>query len=177
MVKLEQRLVDLARAATGDSTITSAGDFLPKGTTLRTGGFGGQTIGRGMSMAIAPQLNPGGEEAAALVGLVGDRRLLADQLANPVIIVAASPTQFHLLITEGAMHGPTRTEQLQLAVTLDRSDTTVKTGQRASVRILELSERSTGRRFALEGKRLGKHTNRPLITAATSSEPGAASPD
>lgn len=154
------RLVDLARQATGDAGVFAAGDFLPKGTTWKSGGFGGQTIGRGMGSVATPALagsEPSPDDLKT-VGLVTDEyRTLAEKIGNPVIVAAVSPGKLHLLTTEGALHGAKRTEGLRLVVTLDRSELEVVSKQRVSVRTLVVTERSTGRTFALEGKRLGRH--------------------
>ncbi|MGA9275732.1 hypothetical protein [Ilumatobacter sp.] len=136
MTDVHDRLVELARIATDDDDIVAAGDFLPKGTTWKSGGFGGQYIGRGMGMVAAPIISDTDEDALAIVGLTGTTRTLADKQGNPVIVLAASPTTLHLLVTESAMHGPTRTKALTAVGQLDRAGLDVHVGQRLSVRTL-----------------------------------------
>ena len=161
-------LLELARRATGDDTLVAAGDFLPKGTTWKSGGFGGQTIGRGMGSIATPALagsQPSPDDLATVGLVTGERRTLAEQLGNPVIVVAVSPERVYLLTTEGALHGARRAEELHHVVTLDRRDLKVVTKHRLSVRTLVVTERSTDRTFALEGKRLGRHGVASVLSA------------
>lgn len=161
-------LLELARRATGDDTLVAAGDFLPKGTTWKSGGFGGQTIGRGMGSVATPALagsQPSPDDLATVGLVTGERRTLAEQLGNPVIVVAVSPERVYLLTTEGALHGARRAEELHHVVTLDRRDLKVVTKHRLSVRTLVVTERSTDRTFALEGKRLGRHGVASVLSA------------
>ncbi|MGL6277945.1 MAG: hypothetical protein ACRC50_00115, partial [Gaiella sp.] len=88
------RLLELARQATQDDSVVAAGDFLPKGTTWKSGGFGGQTIGRGIGSVATPALAGSGPSPEDLrtVGLVtDDYRTLAEKIGNPVIVAAVSP--------------------------------------------------------------------------------------
>ncbi len=161
-------LLELARRATGDDTLVAAGDFLPKGTTWKSGGFGGQTIGRGMGSVATPALagsQPSPDDLAT-VGLVTRGAPHPRGAARqPRHCRRGLAERVYLLTTEGALHGARRAEELHRVVTLDRRDLKVVTKHRLSVRTLVVTERSTDRMFALEGKRLGRHGVASVLSA------------
>jgi hypothetical protein len=153
---LKQKLIDLAREATGDADITVAGDFQPKGMTWKVaasaaaGGVLGNTVDAGGLGAA------GGAMAGRMAASSGD--------LPPVIVLAASPEKLYLMTSNNAK-GIILAKHLVLIDTLDRAHLTVELKQRATVRTAVITDESTGHEYKIEGKRILFHHMNDMLNA------------
>ncbi len=156
---LKQKLIDLAREATGDPSITVAGDFQPKGMTWKVaaGAAAGATLG-----------NAVGGDTTQSIGAVGGA--VAGQYAAtsgelpPVIVLAASPDKLYLMTSNNAK-GIILAKHLVLIDTLNRADLSVELHQKATVRTAVITDSSTGHEYKLEGKRILFHHMNDMLDA------------
>jgi hypothetical protein len=153
---LKQKLIDLAREATGDQEITVAGDFQPKGMTWKV------VAGAAAGSALGSQLDVGGLGAAG--GAVVGRYAATSGEMPPVVVLAASPTKLYLLTSNNAK-GIILAKHLVLIDTLDRAGLSVELKQRASVRTVVITDESTGHEYGLEGKRILFHHMNDMLDA------------
>ena len=108
---LKQKLIDLAREATGDSDITVAGDFQPKGMTWKV------AAGAAAGSALGSSVDAAGLGAAG--GAVAGQYIASSGELPPVIVLAASPTKLYLMTSNNAK-GIILAKHLVLIDTLDR---------------------------------------------------------
>ena len=94
---LRQKLIDLAREATGDPTITVAGDFQPKGMTWKVaaGAAAGSVLGDALG-------GDTGQALGAAGGVVGGQYAATSGQLPAVVVLAASPTKLYLMTTNNA---------------------------------------------------------------------------
>jgi hypothetical protein len=155
-VDLKQKLIDLAREATGDADITVAGDFQPKGMTWKmaagaaAGGVLGSSVDAGGLGAA------GGSMAGKLAASSGD--------LPPVVVLAASPEKLYLMTSNNAK-GIILAKHLVLIDTLDRAHLSVELKQKATVRTAVITDESTGREYKIEGKRILFHHMNDMLNA------------
>jgi hypothetical protein len=155
-VDLKQKLIDLAREATGDADITVAGDFQPKGMTwkMAAGAVAGGALG---SSVDAGGLGAtGGALAGKMAGSSGD--------LPPVVVLAASPEKLYLMTSNNAK-GIILAKHLVLIDTLDRAHLSVELKQKATVRTAVITDESTGREYKIEGKRILFHHMNDMLNA------------
>jgi hypothetical protein len=156
---LKQKLIDLAREATGDETITVAGDFQPKGLTWKraagavAGSVAGDAVGGDVGQSIGAMA---GYTAGTYAGSSGE--------LPPVVVVAASPTKLYLMTSTNAK-GIILAKHLVLIDTLDRENLSVELRQKTSVRTAVITDASTGHEYKLEGKRILFHHMNDMLDA------------
>lgn len=161
----KQKLIDLAREATGDPTITVAGDFQPKGMTWKVaagaaaGSVLGDAVGGDTAQAIGTM---GGAAAGRYAATSGD--------LPPVIILAASPDTLYLMTSNNAK-GIILAKHLILIDSLKRADLSVEMHQKMSVRTAIITDTSTGHEYKIEGKRILFHHMNDMLDALAIHEP------
>jgi hypothetical protein len=153
---LKQKLIDLAREATGDDQITVAGDFQPKGMTWKV------AAGAAAGSALGSSVDAGGLGAAG--GAVAGRYIASSGELPPVIVLAASPTKLYLMTSNNAK-GIILAKHLVIIDTLDRANLTVELKQKATVRTAVITDESTGHEYKLEGKRILFHHMNDMLNA------------
>ena len=165
---LKQKLIDLAREATGDNEIVVAGDFQPKGMTWKVaagagaGAVLGDAVGGDMAQAAGTAVGTGVGYYAATSGEL-----------PPVIVLAASPTKLYLMTSNNAK-GIILAKHLILIDTLDRESLSVELHQKATTRTAVITDSSTGHEYKVEGKRiLFHHMNAMLDALAADDETDA----
>jgi hypothetical protein len=158
---LKQKLIDLAREATGDNEITVAGDFQPKGMTWKV------AAGAAAGSALGSSVDAAGLGAAG--GAVAGRYIASSGELPPVIVLAASPTKMYLMTSNNAK-GIILAKHLVLIDTLDRANLTVELKQKATVRTAVITDESTGHEYKVEGKRILFHHMNDMLNALTLDE-------
>ena len=156
---LRQKLIDLSREATGDPTITVAGDFQPKGMTWKVaaGAAAGSVLGEAAGGDI-------GQAAGAGGGVVAGRYAATSGELPPVIVLAASPSKLYLMTSNNAKH-IIIAKHLVLIDTLDRENLSVELHQKATVRTAVITDNSTGHEYKVEGKRILFHHMNAMLDA------------
>ena len=156
---LRQKLIDLSREATGDPTITVAGDFQPKGMTWKVvaGAAAGSVLGEAAGGDI-------GQTAGAAGGMVAGRYAATSGELPPVIVLAASPSKLYLMTSNNAK-GIILAKHLLLIDTLDRENLSVEMHQKATVRTAVITDNSTGHEYKVEGKRILFHHMNAMLDA------------
>lgn len=154
-MNLKQKMVDLAKEATGDQEITVAGDFQPKGMTWKRG------VGAGIGSALGGD-DPWASGATTAGGFLVGNLVASTGELPPVVVMAASPTKLHLLTTNNGK-GMVLAKHLVLLDTLDRAHLSVELKQRISTRTVVITDESTGHEYAMEGMRLGLHHMNDLL--------------
>jgi hypothetical protein len=156
---LKQKLIDLAREATGDQTITVAGDFQPKGLTWKraagaaAGSIAGDAVGGDVGQGIG-----------TMAGFaVGNRAGTSGDLP-PVVVLAASPSKLYLMTSNNAK-GIISAKHLVLLDTLERENLSVEMHQKATVRTAVITDESTGNEYKIEGKRILFHHMNDMLDA------------
>ena len=156
---LKQKLIDLSREATGDQTITVAGDFQPKGLTWKraagaaAGSIAGDAVGGDIGQSIGTMA---GYAAGTYAGTSGD--------LPPVVVLAASPSKLYLMTSNNAK-GIILAKHLVLIDTLDRENLSVEMHQKATVRTAVITDNSTGNEYKIEGKRILFHHMNDMLDA------------
>jgi hypothetical protein len=156
---LKQKLIDLAREATGDPDITVAGDFQPKGLTWKraagaaAGSIAGDAVGGDVGQSIGTMA---GYAAGSYAGTSGE--------LPPVVVLAASPSKLYLMTSNNAK-GIILAKHLVLIDTLDRGNLSVEMHQKATVRTAVISDASTGHEYKIEGKRILFHHMNDMLDA------------
>ena len=156
---LKQKLIDLAREATGDQEIVVAGDFQPKGLTwkMAAGAAAGSVLGDAVGDDAAQALGAGAGGAAGYVaGTSGD--------LPPVIVLAASPSKLYLMTSNNAK-GIILAKHLILIDTLQRANLSVEMHQKMTVRTAVITDSSTGNEYRVEGKRILFHHMNDMLDA------------
>ena len=158
-VDLKQKLIDLAREATGDSDIIVAGDFQPKGMTwkIAAGAVAGSVLGDAVGGDRAQTAGAGG-------GAVVGKYVASAGEMPPVIVLAASPSKLYLMTTNNAK-GIIVAKHLLLIDTLDRSNLEVEMHQKMTVRTAIITDTSTGHEYKIEGKRILFHHMNDMLDA------------
>ena len=158
-VDLKQKLIDLARDATGDPEIVVAGDFQPKGLTwkIAAGAVAGSLLGDAVGSDTAQAIGAAGGGAAGYVaGTSGD--------LPPVIVLAASPSKLYLMTSNNAK-GIILAKNLVLIDTLDRENLEIEMHQKMTVRTAVFTDTSTGNEYKIEGKRILFHHMNDMLDA------------
>jgi hypothetical protein len=158
-VDLKQKLLDLAREATGDQEIVVAGDFQPKGMTWKVAA--GATAGAVLGEAVGGDV---GQSVGAMGGAISGRYAATSGQLPPVIILAASPTKLYLLTSNNAK-GIILAKHLLLIDTLERENLSVEMHQKATVRTAVITDSSTGNEYKIEGKRILFHHMNDMLDA------------
>jgi len=148
---LRQKLIDLAREATGDPTITVAGDFQPKGMTWKVaaGAAAGSVLGDAAGGDVAQSIG-------TAAGYSAGRYAATSGELPPVVVLAASPTKLYLMTSNNAK-GIILAKHLLLIETLDRANLAVEMHQKVTTRTAVITDTSTGHEYKLEGKRILFH--------------------
>ena len=165
---LKQKLIDLAREATGDPEMVVAGDFQPKGLTwkIAAGAAAGSVLGDAAGGDVGQAIGAGaGAATGYVVGTSGE--------LPRVIVLAASPSKLYLMTSNNAK-GIILAKHLILIDTLDRENVSVEMHQRATTRTAVITDSSTGHEYKVEGKRiLFHHMNAMLDALAADDEADA----
>jgi hypothetical protein len=156
---LKQKLIDLAREATGDQEITVAGDFQPKGMTwkIAAGAAAGSVLGDAVGGDVGQSVGTAG-------GYMTGRYAATSGALPPVIIVAASPSKLYLMTSNNAK-GIILAKHLLLIDTLDRANLEVEMHQKMTVRTAIITDTSTGNEYKIEGKRILFHHMNDMLDA------------
>ncbi len=156
---LKQKLIDLAREATGDDAIVVAGDFQPKGMTwkLAVGAAAGAALGGAVGGDV-------GQTAGAGAGAAGGYYAATSGDLPPVIVLAASPEKLYLMTSNNAK-GIILAKHLVLIDTLDRENLSVEMSQKVTVRTAVITDSSTGQEYKIEGKRILFHHMNDMLDA------------
>lgn len=162
---LKQKMVDLAREATGDDEIFVAGDFQPKGMLWKrsAGAAAGSAIGGAVS---------GGDSwarAAGAAGGVAVGSLAAGKGQPPVVVLAATPTKLYVLATKMGQ-GILLAKHLELLDVMDRDHLDITIKKRAMTRTAVIEDESTGGKLELEGLKLGLHHMNDLLNVLDEQE-------
>ena len=152
---LEQKIVDLARAATGDDSIFVAGDFLP--TDLVVNHFADASDGVAGTDAIAADVDTWG-------GSHGGR----DRL--PLVVAAVSPNTLYLLVTEPGK-GILTADRFDLVEAIDRGSLRVRTAERDGSHEVIVQDALAIREFTMDGGQAGSHFMTDVLDAL--SAPGS----
>ena len=161
---LKQKLIDLAREATGDDEITVAGDFQPKGMTWKVAA--GAAAGGALGNAAGGDV---GQSIGAAGGVVAGRYAATSGELPPVIVLAASPHKLYLMTSNNAK-GIILAKHLLLIDTLDRDNLSVEMHQKATVRTAIITDESTGHEYKIEGKRILFHHMNDMLDALAASD-------
>jgi hypothetical protein len=153
---LKQKLLDLAREATGDPEITVAGDFQPKGMTWKV------AAGAAAGSVLGDQVGAAGLGAAG--GAAAGHYAASSGDLPPVVVLAASPSKLYLMTSNNAK-GIILAKHLVLIDTLDRANLSVELKQKATVRTAVITDESTGHEYKLEGKRILFHHMNDMLDA------------
>ena len=162
---LKQKLIDLAREATGDPAIVVAGDFQPKGLTwkIAAGAAAGSLLGDAVGGDAAQAIGAGAGGAAGYVaGTSGE--------LPRVVVLAASPSRLYLMTSNNAK-GIILARHLILIDTLDREDLEVEMHQKMTVRTAVITDTATGNEYKLEGRRILFHHMNDMLDALQIHEP------
>ena len=162
---LQQKMVDMAREATGDEEIFVAGDFQPKGMVWKraAGAAAGSLIG-----GAATDGNTWGNAAGAAGGLaVGS--LAAGKGKPPVIVLAATPTKLYVLATSFGQ-GMLLAKHLEVLNVMDRASLSVTIKKRVTTRTAVIEDESNGGKIELEGLKLGFHHMNDLLNVLDEDE-------
>ena len=156
---LKQKLIDLAREATGDPDITVAGDFQPKGMTWKVaaGAAAGSALGESVGGDV-------GQAVGAGTGYTAGRYAATSGELPPVIVLAASPEKLFLMTSNNAK-GIILAKHLVLLDTLDRENLTVEMHQRVTTRTAVITDESTDHEYKIEGKRILFHHMNDMLDA------------
>ena len=156
---LKQKLLELAREASGDDTITVAGDFQPKGMTWKVaaGAAAGSVLGDAAGGDAAQGIG-------AAAGYTAGRYSASSGELPPVIVLAASPEKLYLMTSNNAK-GIILAKHLLLIDTLDRADLSVEMHQKMSVRTAVITDSSNGHEYKIEGKRILFHHMNDILDA------------
>jgi hypothetical protein len=163
-VDLKQKLIDLARDATGDLEITVAGDFQPKGLTwkMAAGAAAGSVIGDAVGDDLAQAVGAGaGAAAGRYAGTSGE--------LPPVVVLAASPSKLYVMTSNNAK-GIILAKHLVLLDTFDRDNLSVEMHQKATVRTAVIKDETTGKELKVEGKRILFHHMNDMLDALASED-------
>ena len=156
---LKQKLIDLAREATGDQAITVAGDFQPKGMTWKVAA--GAAAGSALGDSVGSDL---GQAVGATAGYTAGRYAATSGELPPVIVLAASADKLYLMTSNNAK-GIILAKHLVLIDTLDRANLSVEMHQKMSVRTAVITDESTGNEYKIEGKRILFHHMNDMLDA------------
>ena len=156
---LRQKLIDLSREATGDPTITVAGDFQPKGMTWKVaaGAAAGSVLGDAAGGDVGQAIGSAGGYAAG-------RYAATSGELPPVVVLAASPTKLYLMTSNNAK-GIILAKHLLLIDTLDRENLTVEMHQKVTTRTAVITDTSNGHEYKIEGKRILFHHMNAMLDA------------
>lgn len=163
---LEQKLINLAREATGDDTIVVAGDFQPKGLTWK------RAAAAGAGSLAGSAVSDGNDAAAGLgaaIGYAAGTYAASSGEIPPVVVLAASPDKLYVLTSTNAK-GIILAKHLVLIGTLDRANLAVELHQKVTVRTAVITDTSTGHEYKLEGKRILFHHMNAILDALAASD-------
>lgn len=165
MADLKQKLIDLAREATGDPEITVAGDFQPKGLTwkMAAGAAAGSLVGDAIGGDVGQTIGTG---AGAGVGYYAGT---SGELPR-VVVLAASPKKLYVMTSNNAK-GIILAKHLVVLDELDREHLSVEMHQKLSVRTAIIKDEGTGKELKLEGKRVLFHHMNDMLDALAGDDP------
>jgi len=168
---LRQKLIDLSREATGDPTITVAGDFQPKGMTWKVaaGAAAGSVLGDAAGGDVAQSIG-------TAAGYSAGRYAATSGELPPVVVLAASPTKLYLMTSNNAK-GIILAKHLILIDTLDRENLTVEMHQKVTTRTAVITDTSNGHEYKIEGKRILFHHMNAMLDALAADDASDAEHD
>jgi hypothetical protein len=162
---LKQKMVDMAREATGDEEIFVAGDFQPKGMAWKkaAGAVAGSALGGAVSDGNS------WAQAAGAAGGMAVGSLAAGKGKPPVVVLAATPTKLYVLATKMGQ-GILLAKHLEVLDVMDRNQLTVTIKKRIQTRTAVIEDESTGAKVELEGLKLGFHHMNDLLNVLDEQE-------
>lgn len=150
---LKQKMIDLAREATGDDEIGAAGEFQPKGMLWKqaAGAAAGSLAG-----GAATGGNQWGQTAGAMGGAAAGTLASTGKGVPLEVVIAASPTKVYLLSTR---HDTSvmLSRSLDLLHVIDREQMSVTIKKRMMTRTIIIEDEATGEKYEMEGLKLGFH--------------------
>lgn len=153
---LKQKLIDLAREATGDDTITVAGDFQPKGMAWK--------MAAGAAAGAAAGSTVDAEGLGAATGALAGRYAGSSGQLPPFVVLAASPTTLYVLTSNNAK-GIILAKHLVPLDAFDREHLSVEMHQKATVRTAVITDEASGQEIKVEGKRILFHHMNDMLDA------------
>ena len=156
MADLKQKLIDLAREATGDDGITVAGDFQPKGLTWKMAA--GAAAGAAAGGAVDAQ------GIGAATGALAGRYAGSSGELPPFVVLAASPTKLYVLTSNNAK-GIILAKHLVLLDSFDRDNLSVELRQKVTTRTAVITDEASGQEIKVEGKRILFHHMNDMLDA------------
>ncbi|MGI9642764.1 MAG: hypothetical protein ACR2N9_08270 [Acidimicrobiia bacterium] len=165
------KLVRMAKEATGDDEILVAGDFEPKGMMWKqaAGAAAGSLAGGAVSGG-----NSWAQGAGAAGGMaIGSLAAGASTHLPPVVVLAVTPTKLYILTTPVG-RAILFARNLELLSILDRDKLTVTLKKRMATRTAVIEDESTGETIQLEGVKLGFHHMNDLLNEIDQEEHEAA---
>jgi hypothetical protein len=153
---LKQKLIDLAREATGDDEIVVAGDFQPKGLTWKMAA--GAAAGAAAGGAVDAQ------GLGAATGALAGRYAGSSGELPPFVVLAASPTRLYVLTSNNAK-GLILAKHLVPLDAFDRENLTVEMHQKMTVRTAVITDQASGQEIKVEGKRILFHHMNDMLDA------------
>jgi hypothetical protein len=163
---LKQKMIDLAREATGDDEIFVAGDFQPKGMLWKraagtaAGSLAGGAVSDGDTWAQA---------AGAVGGYAAGTLASSGKGVPPVCVLAASPTKLYVLATSHGQ-GMLLVKHLEVLEVFNRNELTITVKNRIQTRTAIIENEETGARIELEGLKLGIHHMNDLLNVLDEQE-------
>lgn len=156
-----KKMVSMAVEATGDGSISVAGDFQPKGMVWKqaSGAIAGSVVGDVVS---------GGDAIAELAGMaagVAAGTLAAGEANSKLptyVVLAASPEKLYVL-TRVRHKGELLANHLKLLHVMERAGLVVTLGDKTTVRTAIVEDAATNFRLELEGVRYGAHATDEIL--------------
>jgi hypothetical protein len=156
---LKQKMIDLAREATGDDEIGVAGEFRPKGMLWKqaAGAAAGSLAG-----GAATGGNEWGQTAGAIGGAAAGTLASTGKGVPLEVVIAASPTKVYLLSTKH--DGPVwMSRSLDLVHVIDREQMSVTIKKRMMTRTIVIEDEATGAKYEMEGLKIGFHHTSAIL--------------
>ncbi len=149
----EERLLESARATTGDETICDVGIVRPCGFTAAAGvaSASGSAVGDAVGGTVGSMVGGVGGAAAGMAAAEAARGLPGRTC------IALSPTHVHLL---GMNATGWDTQQI---ATIERAGARIEAHTRATNRILVIEDGATGRKWEVEAPRLNPYHTGDLV--------------
>jgi len=139
---LKQKMIDLAREATGDDEIGAAGEFQPKGMLWK------QAAGAAAG-SLAGGAATGGNQWGQTVGAMGGAA--AGTLASTGLLSTRHDTSVML------------SRSLDLLHVIDREQMSVTIKKRMMTRTIIIEDEATGEKYEMEGLKLGFHHTSAIL--------------
>jgi co-chaperonin GroES (HSP10) len=162
-VDLKKKLLDMAVEATGDTEVTVAGDFEPKGLAWK------RAAGATAGAFIGSEIGDGWTGIGAVAGAHAGQRAGTSGDLPPVVVLAASPTTLYVLTTNNAK-GIISAKSLIKMGEHAREDLTFEMKQKVTVRTVVIHDEATGAQLKMEGRRILFHHMNDILDVLAGDE-------